>query len=89
MRVGASQDWPLLPKQALTPFFTARSKSASGRMMLADLPPSSCDTRLTVFAAVSATMMPARVEPVNDTISTSGWPAMTWPTSGPVPLTML
>ncbi len=34
-------------------------------------------------------MMPARVEPVNDTMSTSGCPAITCPTSGPVPLIML
>ncbi len=89
MRVGASQDWPLLPKQPSTPLRTAVAKSASGRMMLGDLPPSSWATRLTVSAAVLATMMPARVEPVNDTMSTSGCPAMTWPTSGPVPLTRL
>lgn len=57
--------------------------------MLADLPPSSCATRFTVSAAVLATTMPARVDPVKETMSTSGWPAITWPTSGPVPLTML
>jgi hypothetical protein len=89
MRVGASQDWPLLPKHALTPLRTALSKSASASTMLGDLPPSSCATRLTVSAAVLATMMPARVEPVKETMSTSGCPAMTCPTSGPVPLTML
>ena len=72
MRVGASQDWPLLLKQAATPCVTAVSRSASGSMMLADLPPNSWATRLTVSAAVFATMMPARVEPVKDIMSTSG-----------------
>ena len=41
-------------------------------MMLGDFPPSSCATRLTVSAAARATAMPARVEPVNDTMSMSG-----------------
>jgi hypothetical protein len=54
--------------------FTARSKSASSSNMLGDLPPSSWWTRLTVAAAVRATSVPARVEPVNDTMSTSGCP---------------
>ena len=43
----------------------------------------------TVSAAVLATMMPARVEPVKDIMSMPGWAAMTWPTEGPSPLTML
>jgi hypothetical protein len=54
-----------------------------------DLPPSSWATRFTVSAAVLATMMPARVDPVKETMSTPGWPAMTWPTEGPSPLIML
>ncbi len=39
--------------------------------MLADLPPSSWATRFTVGAAACATSTPARVEPVNDIMSTS------------------
>ena len=58
-------------------------------MMLGDLPPNSWCTRLTVGAALRATSMPARVEPVNDTMSTSGWLAMAAPTVGPSPLTRL
>ena len=58
-------------------------------MMLADLPPSSCATRLTVGAAAVATCTPARVDPVKDTMSTSGCDDSRAPTSGPVPLTML
>ena len=57
MRVGASQDCPLLEKQARVPARTAAAKSASGRMMFGDLPPSSWATRLTVSAAALATMM--------------------------------
>ena len=78
-----------MEKQAATPARTAASKSASRRMMFGDLPPSSCATRFTVSAAVLATMIPARVEPVKDTMSTPGWPAMTCPTSAPVPLMRL
>ena len=89
MRVGASQDWPVLLMQLSTPLRTAVRKSASSRMMLGDLPPNSWATRLTVSAAVLATMTPARVEPVKETMSTSLWPAITWPTLGPSPLTML
>ena len=57
--------------------------------MLADLPPSSCVTRFTVGAAFCATEMPARVEPVNDTMSTSGCDDSATPTPGPSPLTRL
>ena len=58
-------------------------------MTLADLPPSSSATFLTVPAATSATRLPARVEPVKDTMSMPGWAAMASPTPGPVPLTRL
>ena len=57
--------------------------------MLADFPPSSCDTRLTVSAAAFATCTPARVEPVKDTISISGCREIASPTVGPSPSTML
>ena len=57
--------------------------------MLGLLPPSSCATRLTVGAAVLATSIPARVEPVNETMSMSGWAARAVPTPGPSPLTRL
>ena len=58
-------------------------------MMLADLPPNSSATRLTESAANSATRLPARVEPVKLTMSTSGWLANTSPTTGPKPFTRL
>ena len=89
MRVGALHDWPELPITPRTPLVTARLRSASGSTMLGDLPPSSWCTRLTVGAALRATSMPARVEPVNDTMSTSGWLEIAAPTVGPSPLTRL
>ena len=57
--------------------------------MLADLPPSSCATRLTVSAAAFATATPARVEPVNDIMSMPGCDDIAAPTVGPSPLTRL
>src|SRR4051812_33308631 len=54
-------------------------------MTLAALPPSSSETFFTVLAASSATRRPARVEPVNDTMSTSGCAAIASPTTGPEP----
>ncbi len=53
------------------------------------LPPSSWATRLTVGAAFLATSMPARVEPVKETMSTSGWLDSAAPTPGPSPWTRL
>ena len=89
MRVGALQDWPVLPAQPNTPPFTARAISTSSSRMLADLPPSSWVTRLTVSAAPFATATPPRVEPVKDIMSISGWADMASPTVGPSPLTRL
>src|ERR1700685_900516 len=67
IRVGALQDWPVLRKHETAPSFTAAAKFESSRMMLADLPPSSCVTRFTVGAAAVATATPARVEPGTET----------------------
>jgi hypothetical protein len=89
MRVGALQDWPTLRKAAATPAGTARARSASGRIRLGDLPPSSWATRLTVGAAAWATSTPARVEPVIEIMSTSGCADSAAPTSGPLPFTRL
>ena len=89
MRVHAMHVWPEFMKQLLTPAFTASSTGASGRMMNGDLPPSSRVTFFTVCAPSSATRLPARVDPVNDTMSTSGWAAIASPTVGPSPVTRL
>src|SRR5882757_6250393 len=58
-------------------------------MILGLLPPSSCATRFTVLAALRATSIPARVEPVNETMSTSGCALIAAPTVGPSPLMRL
>ncbi len=52
-------------------------------MMFGDLPPSSSDAGLTDCAASSDTRRPARVEPVKDTMSVSGWETIASPTTGP------
>ena len=57
--------------------------------MLADLPPSSSDTRLTISAANCMTRFPARVEPVNETMSVLGCATIASPTTGPRPVIML
>ncbi len=74
---------------ARTPSVTAAVKSASSRTMIGLLPPSSWHTRLTVGAAFFATSMPARVEPVKDTMSTPGCALIAAPTVGPSPLMRL
>src|SRR3954453_7745069 len=61
----------------------------SGRITYGDLPPSSSATRFTVPDATSLTRLPARVEPVNETMSTSGCAAIASPTTGPRPGTRL
>jgi hypothetical protein len=78
-----------LSRQLETPCFTARFRSASSRITFADLPPSSSETRLTFPAAAFETSFPARVDPVNETMSTPSWPAIASPTTGPKPVTRL
>ncbi|MNN32783.1 hypothetical protein D3C81_1465150 [compost metagenome] len=85
IRVGATQVWPELIMQLTTPSETAARRSASSRITLADLPPSSWSTRLTVPAAAAATSIPARVEPVIEITSTSPWRDSAAPTVGPSP----
>ena len=57
--------------------------------MNGDLPPSSSATFFTIWAASSMMRLPARVEPVNDTMSTSGLVTSASPTTGPRPVTRL
>ena len=56
--------------------------------MLAALPPSSRVTRLSVPATALAISRPTSVEPVNATLSTSGWLTSACPVP-PAPVTML
>ena len=63
--------------------------SKSSRITLADLPPNSSAIFFTVSAPTCETRLPARVEPVNETMSTSGCAAIASPTTGPRPETKL
>ena len=69
--VGALHDCPVFLKHLKAPLSTA-SASASLNIILAPLPPSSKLTLLKSFAAFSEIKAPALVEPVNETILTSG-----------------
>ena len=65
--------------------WTARSRSASANTMIGPLPPSSS---IRCFpAARRATDAPVSVEPTNPTPFTSGWPAISSPTTDPGPVT--
>jgi hypothetical protein len=59
------------------------ARSASSRMIAADLPPSSSVTRLSCSPQMAATLRPAAVLPVNVTLSTPGWRTRYSPTSRP------
>src|SRR3977135_1615468 len=63
MRERAQQSWPALPKTAEGAAAAARSRSASSKTRLADLPPSSSVTRLMVPAAPSMTLRPTSLQP--------------------------
>ena len=89
MRDGALQLWPELTIMVVTPAVTLSANFSSSMTMFGLLPPSSWVTRLTVAAAFFATSTPARVEPVKDTRSMSGWLEIAAPTPGPSPKTML
>ena len=56
------------------------SRSASSRMIAADLPPSSSVTGRSSRPQVSAMARPAAVDPVNATLSTPGWATRYAPT---------
>ena len=89
IRDRAQQSWPALPKTALGAAAAARSRSASAKIRLADLPPSSRVTRLIVCAAPSITRRPTSVEPVNPILATSGWAMSRSPTTEPGPTSTL
>src|ERR1700753_2471030 len=87
MRVHAVQVWPELRNALPTPTLTARLTSASSRITLAALPPSSSATLAMRSAAAWVIARPVAVEPVNDTMSTPGCAAIAAPTSGAAPVT--
>ncbi|MBS1172935.1 MAG: Uncharacterized protein H6R12_1765 [Proteobacteria bacterium] len=89
MRDGALQLCPVLFIITSTPWLTAACSGAPSRMMFGDFPPSSSATFFTVSAAALSTRIPARVEPVKETMSMPGCAASAAPTVGPSPWTRL
>src|SRR6266700_8151076 len=67
----------------------AASRSASAKMMLGFLPPSSRETFLNNGAQASATLRPVTVPPVNEIVLIFGCVVIAPPTFGPVPCTTL
>ncbi len=63
----------------------AASRSASAKTMLALLPPSSRVTRLSWSAALRMIPWPTSVDPVKQTLRTSGWLVNRSPTTEPLP----
>ena len=59
--------------------------SASAKTTLALLPPSSSVTRFTWSAQPAMICLPTSVEPVKQTLRTSGWVTNRWPTTDPWP----
>jgi hypothetical protein len=84
-RLRAQQSCPALSKTAHSDEETHASRSASAKTRLADLPPSSSETRLIPSAAACITSRPTTVEPVNDTLRTSGWRTNARPATVPFP----
>ncbi len=87
MRERAQQSWPAFPKTAYGAAAAAASRSASAKITLADLPPSSSVTRLMDCEASAPTFRPTSVEPVKATLATSGCSTIRSPTVRPGPLT--
>ena len=59
--------------------WAARATSASSKTTTGAFPPSSRWTRLSPAAAARATWMPARTDPVIDTICGMSWLTSAWP----------
>ena len=80
-RVAAVQSWPPLKYPVMAMVCAASSTSASSKMMTGALPPSSRCKRFNVFDAPAATSIPARTEPVTDTIPGTSWSTIARPVS--------
>ena len=84
------QTWPLVTNAASTMrSASARSAATSGARMAASLPPSSSTTGRVVAAAAAMTACPVPTPPVNDTMSTPGWPTSAAPRAASGPFTTL
>src|SRR5215469_5860952 len=82
-RSPAVQLWPAHRYAASSAASVARPRSASSRITMGPLPPSSRSCVLP--AARAATLAPVATEPMNPTARTPGWPATASPTTGPGP----
>ena len=82
-RVPAQQTSPWLKKTPVMAPCTAAGTSASAKTMFGDLPPSSSDTRFRVSADSRWISFPTSVEPVNATLSISGWRTIAAPAVSP------
>mmetsp|Transcript_126061 Transcript_126061/g.251686 ORF Transcript_126061/g.251686 Transcript_126061/m.251686 type:complete len:225 (+) Transcript_126061:303-977(+) len=89
IRLKALQDWPVLCMSCCINVGTADGRSASSSSSAALFPPSSVFTCFSVCEPTSLIRLPARVEPVKVTISTSGCAAKGSPHVGPSPITIL
>ncbi|MNL37586.1 hypothetical protein D3C87_1597410 [compost metagenome] len=85
----ATQAWPLLRNPACRTKGMTAWKSASSSTTVGDLPPSSSVTRFMVSAPVLTKCCPTADDPVNEILATSGWRAISSPTTSPRPLTTL
>ena len=72
IREPAQQTWPWLNQIASTTPSTTLSRSASGKTMKGDFPPSSRDSFLPLPAVAARISRPTSVEPVKAILSTSG-----------------
>ena len=81
--------WPAWKNAAYAAASTAVSRSASSSTMNAFLPPSSSVTFFSVAEAAAMIALPTAVEPVKETLSTSGWLTSASPVPGPGPWTTL
>src|SRR5215831_4528148 len=86
-RSPAVQLWPAHRYAASSAAVAASSRSASSRITMGPLPPSSSSCALP--AARTATCPPVSTEPTKPTPATSGWPTRASPTTGPGPGTKL
>ena len=85
MRERAQQSWPALSNTAYGAPAAAASRSASAKITLALLPPSSSVTGLMCCAQPAMICRPTSVEPVNTILPTSRCSTKRWPTTLPLP----
>ncbi|MCY1439393.1 hypothetical protein D9M71_556270 [compost metagenome] len=89
IRLAQTQVWPALRNLLCMTPAMARSRSASSKTMNGALPPSSRLTPLTVSAHWLISSCPIRVEPVNDSLRTSGLAVISPPTPAGSPVRTL